>query len=211
MIIIMKGWRCWYSSLHPAIRLSPCRFRVSAFYCWLVGDPSSPTAFRKAMNWSFSSAFVSLSATWSSVEMYFRSTVPAVCCSLTKWCYIAMCLVLAWNCGFFASAIAPWLSPKIMVALGSSSSIRSWDRSDCSHIASIVAWVWAMYSASQVEKDTVGWCFEDQLIAPLPISKTKPEIDLRVCMSPAQSASVYPVSGFSVPRNASSIWPVPFR
>lgn len=37
-----------------------------------------------------------------------------------------MCLVLAWHWGFFARAMAPWLSPKIIVALYSSSSSSNW-------------------------------------------------------------------------------------
>ena len=60
-------------------------------------------------------------------------------------------------------------------------------------MASFVACVWPIYSASQVERVTVGWRLDDQLIAPLPMLKTYPEVDLRVSGSPAQSASLYPL------------------
>ena len=80
-----------------------------------------------------------------------------------------MCFVREWNCEFFARAMALWLSPKMTVAIGSSSSLTSWEKSDCSQIASLVAWVCATYSASQEDRETVGCLFEDQLIAPLPI------------------------------------------
>lgn len=122
-----------------------------------------------------------------------------------------MCFLREWNCGFFAKAMAPWLSPKMTVAAGYFISLRNWERSDCSQIASLVAWVCATYSASQEDKETVGCLFEDQLIAPLPILNRKPEVERRVSISPAQSESVYPTNGLGSPQKVNSSFVVPWR
>lgn len=60
--------------------------------------------------------------------------------------------------------------------VGVSSSLNS----DLNHTASLVAWVCPIYSASQVERATVGCLLELQLIAPLPMLKMKPEVERRV-------------------------------
>ena len=126
------------------------------------------------MNLSFGSAFFNPSATWFSLGTYSRSTDPMACCSLKEWCWIAMCLVLAWNCRFLARAIL--VVAKNIVALGSCLSSKGYDRSDRNQIASLVACVCAMYSASQVERDTVGCRFDDQLIDSLPMLKRNPDV-----------------------------------
>lgn len=78
---------------------------------------------------------------------------------------MSRCFVREWNWGFFAKAIAPWLSPYITVACGESVSLRSWAKRDLNQVASLVAWVCATYSASQEKSETVDWRFEDQEIA----------------------------------------------
>ena len=45
-------------------------------------------------------------------------------------------------------------------------------------MASFAATVYAIYSALQIKSATVGWCFKDQLIAPLPILNINPNINL---------------------------------
>jgi hypothetical protein len=68
-----------------------------------------------------------------------------------------------------------------------------------------------MYSASQVERETMDYRLEDQEIAALPRLKTYPEVNRRVSGSPAQSESVYPESGCKVPRNTRPISAVSWR
>ncbi len=72
-------------------------------------------------------------------------------------------------------------------------------RSDLSQTAFLIACVCPIYSASKVDSATVGWRLEHQLMAPLPMLKTNPEVDRRVSRSPAQSASVLPVKGCRLP------------
>lgn len=61
-----------------------------------------------------------------------------------------------------------------------------------SHVASFVASVKAMYSASVDDNATVGCLFEHQLTG-LPLSiKIKPEVDFWLSLSPAQSKLEYP-------------------
>ena len=49
-----------------------------------------------------------------------------------------------------------------------------------SQTASLTAGVWPMYLVLQLENTTVGGRLDDQLIAPLPKLKTKPEVDRRI-------------------------------
>lgn len=49
----------------------------------------------------------------------------------------------------------------------------------------------AMYSASIVDRDTVGCFLDFQLIAPPAKTMTLPDCDRRSSMSPVQSESVY--------------------
>ncbi len=172
---------------------------------------SNPTDLQKMINRSLGSALVNSSATCCSVVTYWKSTFLSACFSRTKWCCIAICYVREWNYGFFSRAMTPWLSPKMTVAVGSSSSLRSWERSGCSQIASLVAWVFATYSASQEDKKTAGYLFEDQLIAPLPILNKNSEIEQRVSISLTSSKLVYPTNGIRSPRKINSNFVVPRR
>jgi hypothetical protein len=52
--------------------------------------------------------------------------------------------------------------------------------------------VFAMYSASVVDNAIVGCCLLLQEMAPPPIMKTNPVVDLLSSRSPPQSASQYP-------------------
>lgn len=72
-------------------------------------------------------------------------------------------------------------------ALSSKSSLRS-------HIASFDVWVWPMSSDSQDDRAVLFCRFDNQLIAPLPILKMYPAVDRLVCVHPAQSALVQPIS-----------------
>jgi hypothetical protein len=80
------------------------------------------------------------------------------------------------------------------------------------HIASFVAWVFAMYSASVVDNAIVGCRLLLQEMAPPPIMKTNHVVDLLSSRSPLQSASQYPsISLDSVALNCNFIYNVPCK
>jgi hypothetical protein len=64
---------------------------------------------------SLAKALVSTSTNISSVGQYSKMIAPLATFSCTKWYCTSMCFVLAWYTGFFASAMAPWLSHMIKV------------------------------------------------------------------------------------------------
>src|SRR5438045_6521482 len=90
----------------------------------------------------------------------------------------------------------------MIVAAGSSLPKSSFSK-EHSHIASFVAWVSPMYSASHEDRATTVCLLDDQLIAPLPMLNTYPAVDHLVATSPAQSESVYPSNGSRAPWNVS--------
>src|SRR3954452_8718863 len=107
-----------------------------------------------------------------------------------------MCFVLAWWTGFFASAIADWLSSKMVVAslLWKPSSLRKVR----SQMASFVACVRAIYSASVDDSATVAWRLLLQLTTPPETRKMYPDVERRESKSLPQFASEYPDKmGFS--------------
>jgi hypothetical protein len=102
-----------------------------------------------------------------------------------------MCFVRACCVRFFVNDIAPWLSHQITVAFFFFMYPNSF-MSFVIHMASLVAFVLAMYSASVVHKTIVGCRLLLQEMAPPPIMNTNPVVDLLSSRSPAQSASQYP-------------------
>ena len=56
-----------------------------------------------------------------------------------------------------------------------------------------------MYLASQLDKTTISWHFELQLITAFPMLKMYPAVKHLVAMSPAQSESVYPDNRVNMP------------
>ena len=56
-------------------------------------------------------ALVKLSAMFRSVGIYRNWMTSRSTRSRTKWCLMSMCLLRLWVIGFWASLIAPWLSP----------------------------------------------------------------------------------------------------
>src|SRR3954467_2542539 len=106
-----------------------------------------------------------------------------------------MCFVLAWWTGFFARAIADWLSSKMVVTLlWKPSSLRNVR----SQMASFVACVRAIYSASVEDSATVAWRLLLQLTTPPETRKMYPDVERRESKSLPQFASEYPDKmGFS--------------
>src|SRR5277367_51819 len=125
-----------------------------------------------------------------------------------KWKCTSMCLVRAWYVESLDSAMAPWLSQKIVV--GPLRSAESSERSLRSHMASFAACVRPTYSDSVLERVMMGCFFELQDIAPLPIKKAYPEIEWRWSCE-AQSASVKPVKTSPSPPRTNIRSRVPFR
>src|SRR3954467_2503695 len=101
-----------------------------------------------------------------------------------------MCFVLAWCTRFFTSAIADWLSSKMVVAslLWKPSSLRNVR----SQMASFVACVRAIYSASVDDSATVAWHLLLQLTTPPETRKIYPDVERRESRSLPQFASEYP-------------------
>lgn len=147
-----------------------------------------PSPFRNHSNRSRARGFVNPSAICSVVGMYFSSTVPRSWISPCHLRWISICFVREWNCGFEDRAIAPWLSPQMIVAAFPWLMFKSL-RSLLNQIASFVACVCPRNSASQVERATTLWRFDCQLIAPLPMLKRYPAVDRLVSRHPPQSAS----------------------
>ncbi len=106
-----------------------------------------------------------------------------------------MCFMRACCVGFFVNDIAPWLSHRITIAFFSFMYLNSF-MSFVIHIASLVACVLAMYSASVVDKEIVGCHLLFQEMVPPPIMNTNLVVDLLSSRSPAQSASQYPTKSW---------------
>ncbi len=92
-------------------------------------------------------ALVRTSATMCSIGQYSNQTSPFSTHSRTKWCCTSMCFVRAWWVGFLVNEFAPWLSHRITIAFFSSMYPKS-IINFVIHMASFVACVFAMYSAS---------------------------------------------------------------
>src|SRR5882672_8729778 len=118
-----------------------------------------------------------------------------------------MCFVWLWKTAFFVRDMADWLSTKILI-FGTGKIFNSL-RKVVIQIASLVADVAAIYSASVLERATESCFFDDQLTALPAIMKTCPMIDRRSFVSEAQSASTYPSGLMSMlPLKVSRLFPV---
>src|SRR6478672_6487128 len=108
-------------------------------------------------------ALVKMSASMLPVGMYSNLTSLRATRSRAKWCMTSMCLDRLEMTGFLRILIAAWLSEKRpmvpVVTLSSERSVRN-------QRASLMADAAAMYSASVVERATVGCRREDQLTMP---------------------------------------------
>src|SRR5438045_293790 len=98
----------------------------------------------------------------------------------------------------------------MIVAAGSSLPKSSFSK-ERSHIASFVAWVSHMYSASHEDRATTVCLLADQLTAPLPMFHTSTAVDRLVATSPAESESLYPSNGSRAPWQVSLRLIVPRR
>lgn len=79
--------------------------------------------------------------------------------------------------------MASWLSLKIIVAVGSLLSLISREKRNYNQIVSLMAWICAIYSALQKDKDMVDWFFQDQLITQLLIFNRNLEFKQQVSRS----------------------------
>ena len=132
----------------------------------------------KALNLSLVSAFVSTSASCWVVGISFNTTSPDSTRSRTKWCWMLMCFVCAWCIGFLASPIHPWLSSWMTVAPFWGCPMSANRRQ--SQMASLVAWVADMYSASIEDRATVTCRLDDQLTGHPLTRNVYPVVDLRL-------------------------------
>jgi hypothetical protein len=107
-----------------------------------------------------------------------------------------MCLVRRFWLPNVANAMAPWLSIAIEIGgrLGSCMAGASGGSISASmfrsHVASRAASEAAIYSASHVNRATIGCLFDPQAMGPPAPRNKYPLVDLQVDVSPAQSESV---------------------
>src|ERR1700731_4601943 len=103
---------------------------------------------------------------------------------------MSICFARECATGFFESVIQPWLLAWMTVVVeGGEPRLVSSERS---HTASLVAFAEAIYSASTVDRATVGCFFDDQETVLPATSKMKPAIERQSSASCAQSESVHP-------------------
>jgi len=146
-------------------------------------------------NFSLVRSFVKQSNIITPVGAYYRYTSPPANTSLTKWCWISMCLVQVWYLVLCATAMHPWLSANITMERSflywrSRLSLR---RTKRSQIAFWVACVSAIYSASVDYKATVACFLVDQETGDWPARKIHTAELLSKSKQPAQSLSSWPV------------------
>jgi hypothetical protein len=101
-----------------------------------------------------------------------------------------MCFVQACWVGFFVNDIAPWLSHRITIAFLSLKYPNSF-MNFVIHMASLVACVLAMYSASIIDKAIMGCHLLLQEMATPPIMNTNLVVVLLSSRSSTQSTSQY--------------------
>jgi len=150
------------------INIENCKWIV--FLTFPLYEVSNPNMFINLWCRSFDNALVRTSTTMCSVRQYSNRTSPFSTRSRTKWCCTSMCFVRAWWVGFLANYIAPWLSHRITIIFFSSMYPKS-IINFVIHMASFVACVFAMYSASVVDNAIVGYCLLLREMAPPPIMK----------------------------------------
>ena len=119
------------------------------------------------MNLSILIGFVKASARLTFVSIFCIFTIPSSTTSWTKWYWTPMCLVLEWKMGFLPICKALWLlqNSEIFSCL-----CRSSFNNLLIQIASLQAYVVAMYSTFVVDRATTVWSFETQLTTP-PVSE----------------------------------------
>ena len=104
------------------------------------------------------STFVRISASWSSVGMYWSNMIFRYTQSLIWWYRISICLDLSWNIGLIEILMQLWLSQ--CITIGSKWEPNKSTRIFLIEIASHAAWLVAMYSASaeMSATDFVSFC-----------------------------------------------------
>ncbi len=156
------------------------------FLTFPLYEISNPNIFINLWCRFLDNALVRTSATMCFVGDYSNQTSPFSTHSQTKWCYTSMCFVHAWQVRFLVNDITPWLSYRITITFFSSMYPKS-IINFVIHMASFVACVFAMYSASMVGNAIVGCHLSLQEMVPLPIMKTNLVVDLLSSRSPPQS------------------------
>jgi len=133
------------------------------------------------------SSCVSIFAACARLSTCSNSTFPSFTCSQMKWKRTSMCLLLSWLIGFFANSMADLLSNWITIPFScfNSSLLR--------RFLSQTAWQTlqdaATYSASHVDSVTMGYFFESQVNAMLPMKNTYPDVLFRSSTFVHQSLS----------------------
>ncbi len=145
-----------------------------------------------------------------SVGQYSNRTSPFSTHSQTKWCCTSICYVRAWWVDFWSmiSHLDYRIESPSLFFLPCI--LNPW-----SILLSIWFFLWlvfVMYSTSVVDNAIVDCCLLLQEMAPPPIMKTNPVVDLLPSTSPPQSASQYPnISLNGVALNYNFIYNVPYK
>ena len=137
-----------------------------AFKSFLFLLVSYCLCFWQALQGSTPYELISIDCLCHSIYLWCVSSAcphPFFYYSLTKWYCTPICFVLEWKAGFLAICMALWLSQytEIFYCLCSSSSINLWIQ-----IASLYAWVAAIYLTSIIDKATTICNLDNQLTTP---------------------------------------------
>lgn len=103
------------------------------------------------LSFSITMGFINIYAGLSSLVIFSNISSPSLISSRMKWYLAWMCLVLAWNIGFFSSYTTFWVSLYRIGHLGSSSSSP---RNLINQTKSLLLSIIAMHSASIVKSVT---------------------------------------------------------
>lgn len=142
--------------------------RPSQFRTW---DGRTEKSFFKLISWmkhsnfTCGNSFISLFVGIFEVEIHTISITLLATTSSPKCCCISISFIQICNSGLYASWIAIWLLKCKMVIGG----VQKGDISISStrlyrNRSSFVAWIAAICSSSQENKETIGCFFVDQLI-----------------------------------------------
>ena len=133
--------------------------------------------------------FVSRSAMFSAVGIYWNVTSLALVRSFIKWCRISICFVRRWFLSFVLIEIDPILSAHIITGFAMGNPISKYLDN---HSAWVVALENAMNSASTVDNATVSCLFVSHDIGPPAARKILSSVDRLVFLHPAKSESTKP-------------------
>jgi len=135
-------------------------------------------ACKKRWCWSQERGFMNKLARLAAEGICSKTMVPNCTSSRIEWCHILICLTFVWSLVFFVNATAPLLSP--LISPGPTRSIATSSSHNCIHTICWVHWDIATYSASTINRATVGCHLLDHVTGLPAIRKTYPDVERRM-------------------------------